>query len=334
MLHLEATLVINNMKAITTREYGAPTVLTLEEVEKPTPKDNEILVKISSSAVTSGDARIRALNVPFGFKFITRMLFGYSKPKQPILGGVFSGLVETVGRDVNEFVVGDEVFGASEKFGCHAEYMTIPQKGAITIKPKNLSFDEAAALPFGALTSLKYLRDLGKIKRGQKVLVNGASGALGVYGIQLAKYFGAEVTGVCSSGNVELVKSLGADEVIDYSTADFTKNGKTYDIIYDTVGKISFKQSKDSLNEKGLFLQAAAGLSEYFKVLVTSFGSKKKIVAGVAMFNKTDLDVIKDLAISGAIVPVIGKRFPLSETAEAHTYVDTGHKVGSAVVVI
>ncbi len=333
MLHLKLTVVINNMKAITTREYGAPSVLKMEEVEKPTPKDNEILVKVRSSAVTSGDARIRALNVPFGFKFITRMLFGYSKPKQPILGSVFSGLVETVGKDVNEFVVGDEVFGASEKFGCHAEYVTIPQKGAITTKPTNLSFDETAALPFGAFTSLKYLRDLGKIERGQKILVNGASGALGVYGIQLAKYFGAEVTGVCSSSNVELVKSLGADEVIDYSTTDFTKNGKTYDIIYDTVGKISFKQCKNSLSEKGCLLLAAAGLSQYFQVLLKSF-SKKKVIAGVSVFNRKDLDVINDLASRGAIVPVIGKRFPFSETADAHTYVDTGHKVGSAVVVI
>ncbi len=312
---------------------GAPSVLKMEEVEKPTPKDNEILVKVRSSAVTSGDARIRALNVPFGFKFITRMLFGYSKPKQPILGSVFSGLVETVGKDVNEFVVGDEVFGASEKFGCHAEYVTIPQKGAVALKPTNLSFEEAAALPFGAFTSLKYLRDLGKIEKGQKILVNGASGALGVYGIQLAKYFGAEVTGVCSSSNVELVKSLGADEVIDYSTTDFTKNGKTYDIIYDTVGKISFKQSKNSLSEKGCLLLAAAGLSQYFQVLLKSF-SKKKVIAGVSVFNREDLDVINDLASRGAIVPVIGKRFPFSETADAHTYVDTGHKVGSAVVVI
>ena len=186
MLHLTSTVVITNMKAITTRNYGAPSVLALEEVEKPTPKENEILVKVRTTAVTSGDARIRALNVPFGFKFITRLLFGFSKPKQPILGGVFSGLVESVGKDVSEFVVGDEVFGASEKFGCHAEYVSIPEKGAISIKPKNISFDEAAALPFGALTSLKYLRDFGKIKTGQKVLVNGASGALGVYGVQLA----------------------------------------------------------------------------------------------------------------------------------------------------
>ncbi|MFT4662515.1 MAG: NADPH:quinone reductase-like Zn-dependent oxidoreductase [Patiriisocius sp.] len=321
------------MKAITTREYGVPSVLTLEEVEKPTPKDNEILVKVHSTPVTSGDARIRALNVPFGFKFITRMLFGFNKPKQPILGVVFSGLVETVGKDVKEFVVGNEVFGTSEKFGCHAQYVAIPEKGAITIKPTNLSFDDAAALPFGALTSLKYLRDLGKIKSGQKILVNGASGALGVYGIQLAKHFGAKVTGVCSGANVELVKSLGADEVIDYSTTDFTKNGKTYDIIYDTVGKITFKECKNSLSENGRMLLAASGLGQYLQVLLTSF-SKKKVVAGVAVFNRKDLDVIKDLATKGIIVPVIGKRFPFSEAEAAHTYVDKGHKVGSAVVVI
>ncbi len=322
------------MKAITNRQYGTPNVLKLEDIEKPLPKDNEVLIKVYSTAVTSGDARIRALNVPFGFKFITRLIFGFSKPKRPVLGVVFSGIIETSGKDVTEFKLGDEVFGASDKFGCHAEYVAIPQSGAIAIKPAHISFDEAAAIPFGALTSLKYLRDFGKIKNGQKILINGASGALGVFGIQLAKYYGAEVSGMCSTSNVELVKSLGADYVIDYTTTDFTKNGKTYDIIYDTVGKTTFSQSKKSLNKKGLLLLAAAGLTQYLQVLGTSIGNSKKVVAGVAVFNKKDLNIIKELIDDGKIRPVIGKRFPLSHAADAHVYVDTGHKVGSAVISI
>ena len=322
------------MQAITTRNYGAPNVLQLEEIDQPKPKDKEVLIKIYSSAVTSGDARIRALNVPFGFKFITRLMFGFSKPKQPVLGSIFSGTVESIGAEVTEFKVGDEVFGASEKMGCHAEYVAIPEKGAMAIKPSSLTFDEAAAIPFGALTSLKYLRDFGKIKEGQKILINGASGALGVYGIQLAKYYGAEVTAVCSTANLKLVQSLGADEAIDYTTTDFTKNGKTYDIIYDTVGKISFSHSKESLSKNGKLLLAAAGMSQYFQTLTTSIAGKKKVVAGVALFNKKDLNVIKGLVETGKIKPVIGKLFPLGETAEAHAYVDTGHKVGSAVISI
>ena len=321
------------MKAITSRQYGSPGVLKIEDIEKPVPKDDEILVKVSSTAVTSGDARIRGLNVPFGFKFITRLVFGFKKPKQPVLGVVFSGIIESVGKDVKEFIIGDEVFGASNNFGSHAEYVTVPKSGPITIKPASISFDEAAAIPFGSLTSLKYLRDFGKIKKGQKILIVGASGALGVYGVQLAKFYGAEVTGVCSTSNLKLVESLGADKVIDYTITDFTQNGKTYDIIYDTVGKTTFSMCKKSLHNKGRLLLAAAGMSQYFQVLFTSVADKK-VVAGVAVFNKNDLNVIKDLIESKKIKPVIGKRFPLEDAAEAHTYVDTGHKVGSAVITI
>ena len=332
MLHLSVLDVFNYMKAITNREYGTPNVLRLEDIEKPFPKNNEILIKICSTVVTSGDARIRALNVPFGFKLITKLVFGFFKPKRPVLGVVFSGIIETTGKDVKEFKVGDEVFGTSTNFGCHAEYVVIPETGAITLKPTNISFDEAAAIPFGSLTSLKYLRDFGKIKSGQKILINGASGVLGVYGVQLAKYYGADVTGICSTPNIELVRSLGADKVIDYTTNDFTKNGETYDIIYDTVGKITFYRCKKSLNKNGVLLLAAAGLLQYFQVLTTSIASRKKVIAGVAVFNKKDLNVIKGFIDKGKIRPVISKRFPLSHTADAHVYVDTGHKVGSVVV--
>ncbi len=322
------------MKAITSRQYGSPSILKLEDIAQPFPKNNELLIKVSSTTVTSGDARIRGLNVPFGFKFITRLLFGFFKPRQPVLGIVFSGVVATAGEEVTEFKVGEEVFGASNNFGCHAEYVVVPESGAIAIKPDNCSFNEAAAIPFGALTSLKYLRDFGKIKKGDKILVNGASGALGVFGVQLAKHFGAHVTGMCSTANVSLVESLGADAVIDYTTTDFTKNGETYDIIYDTVGKITFSQCKKSLTKNGRLLLAVAGLGQYLQVLATSIAGSKKVVAGVAVFNKKDLKVIKDLVSSGTLKAVIGKRFTLSETREAHIYVDTGHKVGSAVIAV
>jgi len=320
------------MKAITSRSYGSPSVLNIEDIEKPTPKDKEILVKIIASAVSSGDARIRALNVPFGFKFITKLAFGFNKPKQPVLGVVFSGIVESIGKDVKEFKIGDEVFGASSNFGCHAEYVAIPETGAVNFKPKNLSFEEAAAMPFGGLTSLKYLRDFGKIKSGEKILIVGASGDLGVLGVQLAKYYGAEVTGVCSTPNLELVRSLGAEKVIDYTTSNFTENGEVYDMIYDTIGVTKFSECKNSLAKNGRLLLAAAGMPQYLQVLTTSMSSGKKVVAGVAMFNKQDLKVLTDLIESEKIKPVIVKRFPLANTAEAHAYVDSGRKVGSAII--
>jgi len=320
------------MKAITSRSYGSPSVLNLEDIEKPTPKDKEILVKIIASAVSSGDARIRALNVPFGFKFMTRLMFGCKKPKQPVLGVVFSGIVENMGKDVKEFKIGDEVFGGSSNFGCHAEYVSILESDAINFKPKNLSFEEAAAIPFGGLTSLKYLRDFGKIKSGEKILIVGASGDLGVLGVQLAKYYGAEVTGVCSTPNVTLVKSLGADNVIDYTTTNFLQNGEVYDMIYDTIGVTKFSECKNSLAKNGRLLLAAAGMPQYLQVLTTSMSSGKKVIAGVAMFNKQDLKVLTDLVELEKIKPVIGKRFSLAKTAEAHIYVDSGRKVGSAII--
>ena len=322
------------MKAAVCTKYGSPETLQIKDVEKPSHKDNELLVQVYTTAVTSGDARIRGFNIPFGFRLITRLIFGIFKPRKQVLGVVFSGIVEAKGKDVTQFKEGDEVFGANNNFGSHAEYLIIAEGEAISLKPSNIGYDEAAAAPFGALTSLKFLRDFGKIKSGQKVLINGASGALGVFAVQLAKYFGAEVTGVCSTSNLGLVKSLGADKVIDYTTTDFTKNGETYDIIYDTVGKISFSRCKKSLNQKGRLLLAVAGISQYFQMLFTSISGSKKIVAGVAIFNKKDLNIIKELLESGEIKSVIGRRFPLENIVGAHSYVDTGHKVGSAVITL
>lgn len=320
------------MKAIITKQYGPPEVATIQEIEVPVPKKNEVLVKVVATPLTSGDARIRGLNVPYGFKMITRLMFGWNGPKNPVLGVVFSGIVEEIGGDVKNFKKGDQVFGSKEDMGCHAEFLVIKEDGAIMHKPQNITEEEAASIPFGALTSLKYLRDFGKIKKGQKILINGASGALGVYGVQLAKYFGAEVTGVCSTSNVELVKSLGADHVIDYTVTDFTKNPETYDIIYDTVGKLDFSKCRDSMNNHGIFLLAAAGLKEYGQVLSTSISGSKKVVAGVVIFKREDLKVIAELVEQQQIKPVIGRTFELSDIVEAYKYVDGGHKVASTVL--
>ena len=320
------------MKAMVYRRYGFPDVVELQDVPKPTPKHNQILVKICATTVTSGDARLRSLNVPFGFRLITRIAFGLTKPRRPILGIEFAGKIESVGNDVTQFKEGDQVFGTSDRFGCHAEYVALPEDGPIAIKPINMTYEEAAATPFGALSSLVFLRDFGKIQSGQKILINGASGALGTFAVQLAKYLEAEVTGVCSTSNVELVKSLGADKVIDYTKEDFTKGGELYDIVFDTVGKVSFSRCKNSLRQNGRCLLAVAGLPEFFQVLRTSIIGKKKAVAGVAPFKKKDLVFVKGLIEAGQIRSVIDRRYPLEQTAEAHRYVDKGHKKGSVVI--
>ncbi|WP_034061519.1 NAD(P)-dependent alcohol dehydrogenase [Lacinutrix jangbogonensis] len=322
------------MKAAVFTKYGPPEVVQIKEVDKPTIKENQVLVRVSATAVTSGDARIRGFNIPLGFRTLSRLIFGITKPRKQVLGVVFSGIVEAIDERVTQFKVGDAVFGANNNFGTHAEYIAILERESMVLKPSNIDYTQAAAVPFGALTSLKFLRDFGKIKSGQKVLINGASGALGVYAVQLAKHFGAEVTGVCSAINLELVKSLGADHVIDYTTTDFTSNNETYDIIYDTVGKISFSHCKNSLNVNGRLLLAVAGISQYFKMLSTALIGNKKVVAGVAIFNKKDLNTIKVLLESGELKSVVGKSFLLEDIVEAHRYVDSGHKVGSAVVTL
>jgi len=218
--------------------------------------------------------------------------------------------------------------------GCHAEYVAVPENGPVTMKPANMTYEEAAAVPFGALSSLVYLRNFGKIQSGQKVLINGASGALGTYAIQLGKYFGAEMTGICSTANLELVKSLGAERVIDYTKEDFSKTGETYDIIFDTVGKISFSQCKSSLKPKGRFLLGVAGVPQFLQMLWTSIRGGKKVVAGLANFTKEDLVFVKGLLEAGTIRPVIDRRYPLERIAEAHGYVDQGHKKGSVVITV
>ncbi|PSB43085.1 NAD(P)-dependent alcohol dehydrogenase [Cyanosarcina cf. burmensis CCALA 770] len=320
------------MKAIVCTEYGSPEVMQLKEVEKPTPKDNEVLIRIHATTVTSADLRLRKAD-PFAVRFF----YGFIKPKKnAILGSELAGEIEAVGKNVTQFQAGDRVFaGAGISLGANAEYICLPEAGAIAIKPTNMTYEEAAAIPFGATTSLIFLRDKGKIQSGQKVLIYGASGALGTAAVQLAKYFGTEVTGVCSTANLELVKSLGADAVIDRTQEDFTKSGKTYDIIFDTVGKSSFSGCLRSLKKKGIYLRAVhINLSPILRGLWTSITSSKKVIGGIAIERKEDLIFLKELIEAGKIKSVIDRRYPLEQTAEAHRYVEQGRKKGSVVITV
>lgn len=322
------------MRAIVYEEYGPPEVLQLKEVEKPTPKDNEVLIRTQVATVTSGDGRVRSLNVPFGFGLIMRLVFGISRPKQPILGSELAGVIETVGKDVNKLKVGDLVFAFSDAaMGCHAEYKCMAEDGAVVPKPSSLTFEEAAALSFGGTTALDFLRR-AKLQSGESVLVNGASGAVGTAAVQLAKHFGAIVTGVCSSANVELVRSLGATHVIDYTQQDFTRNGETYDVIVDTVGTAQFSRSKASLKEGGRLLMVLADLPEMLRAPWVSMTSSKKVIAGPATVRVEDLRFLAGLAEAGAFKPVIDRRYTFEQIAEAHSYVDTGRKKGNVIITL
>jgi NADPH:quinone reductase-like Zn-dependent oxidoreductase len=298
---------------------------------------SQVLIKIYAATVTAGDVNVRGFTfVPPGFGPLPRLMSGLRKPKRTILGTELAGEIETAGKDVKLFKKSDQVFGiGSEILGAYAEYACRPEKGALALKPANLTCDEAAAVPFGAGTALYFLRDKAKLQRGQKILVNGAAGGVGVYAVQLAKYYGAEVTGVCSTTNIELVQSLGADKVIDYTREDFTKNGETYDIILDTVvGKTSFARCKGSLKQNGLYLAVAGGLKEAAQMLWTSITGGKKVIFGSPVERKEELIFIKDLVESGKIQPVIDRRYPLEQAAEAHRYVDKGHKKGNVVITV
>lgn len=322
------------MKAIVCERYGSPEVLKVKEVEKPTPLNNEVLIKIYATTVTSGDWRVRSLKVPTGFGSIMRLVLGISRPRQPILGSELAGVVELAGKDVSKFKVGDSVFAFSDfAMGCHAEYKCIPENGAIALKPTNLTYDEAAALSFGGMTALDFF-NRAKLQHGESVLINGASGAVGTAAVQLARHFGAEVTGVCSTSNLELVRSLGAHHVIDYTKEDFTQNGETYDIIVDTVGTASFNRSKASLNEGGRLLMVLAGLPDMLQALGVSMTSSKKVVAGPAATRAEDLRFIAQLAETGVFKPVIDRRYSFEQIVEAHRYVDTGRKKGNVVIIL
>jgi len=324
------------MKAIVYHEYGPADVLKLAEVAKPTPKDNEVLIRVYATTVTTGDCNMRGFTfVPRGFGFISRLMFGYSKPNKTILGVEVAGEIEAVGKDVTLFKKGDQVFGIDGAgLGAYAEYKCMPEDGGLTIKPANLTYEEVAAIPNGTLTALTFLRNLGNLQRGQKILIIGASGSVGSAAVQIAKHFGAEVTGVCSATNLALVKSLGADTVIDYTKEDFTTSGETYDIIFDTVGKTSFSTCKNALKPKGRYLAGAGGLPEFGQMLWTSITGGKKVLAGMSSERKEDLVFIKELVEAGKIKPIIDRRYPLELTAEAHRYVDTGRKKGNVIITV
>lgn len=306
------------MKAIICTAYGEPEVLKLKEVKKPVPKDNEILVKIHASSVTSGVAFIRKGKHPDSgfFTFVLRLFMGITKPRKQILGYELSGTVESTGRNVTLFKKGDEIFGTTTGLphGAYAEYVCLPEKwksGVVAIKPENMTFEESAAIPIGAMTALYTLKK-ADIQKGQKVLVYGASGSVGTYAVQLAGHFGAEVTGVCSTANLEMVKSIGAQKVIDYTKDDFTQNGQTYNVIFDAVGKNSRSHCKGSLKKTGYYLSTNTPTKELTDNLI----------------------YLKELTEKGIIRPVIDQSYPLDKTAEAHAYVDKGHKKGNVVIKI
>jgi NADPH:quinone reductase-like Zn-dependent oxidoreductase len=319
------------MNAIIYTRFGPPEVLQVTELEKPTPKDNEILINIHATSVTSGDCRARGFRVPLVFRIPAAMSLGFRKPKKSILGSEFAGEVVAVGKDVKRFKVGDQVFGSTGK-GTYVEYVTVPEEGMRAIKPQNLTYEEAAGVTFGGFTALSFLRDKAKLQRGQKILINGASGGVGTFAVQLAKYFGAEVTGVCSTTNVELVRSLGADKVIDYTKEDFTKGGQVYDIILDAVGKSSFSRCKGALTPTGVYLSVEFSLVLALQMLWTTKIGGKKVVIGLPDTTKADLLFLAELLEAGKLKTIIDRCYPLDQIVEAHRYVEMGHKKGNVII--
>ncbi len=322
------------MKAIVSRSYGAPESLRIEDVVKPVPGDNDVLVLNRASVVTAAMCEARAGSP------LTRMYFGLRKPKWPILGTNFSGEIEAVGSSVVGFQVGDRVSGVNvTNFGAYAEYVVVPQDGVVAAKPSNLSDEEAVAVFDGSITALPFLRDGARLRSGQSILINGASGAVGSAAIQLAKHYGATVTAVCGTANVELVTSLGADHVIDYTTRDFTGNRDTYDVIFDAVAKSSFIRSRRALKRDGLYLTTVPTLAVLLQMLWTSKVGRKKaaiVFTGLAKPAQMvkNLVFIAELAEAGKLVPLVGSTHPMRNAADAHRHVETGHKVGSAVITI
>ena len=328
------TAPVNPMKAIVHCEYGGPEVLTLVDVEKPAPADNQVLVKVRAASVNPLDLTIRG-------PLLLRPMFGMRKPKDTRLGVDYAGTVEAVGKNVTQFKPGDEVFGG--KNGAIAEYVCVLADRSVVLKPANMTFEQAASVPVAAITALQGLRDKGKIRAGQKVLINGASGGVGTFAVQIAKSFGAEVTGVCSTRNVDLVRSIGADRVIDYTKEDFTNGAQRYDLIYDLIGNHSFSERRRILNPNGVCVMAGVGgagwhdgmgmrLAGELNAYVRSRFVNEKFVAYIAEFNKKDMMVLADLMQGGKVTPVIDKTYKLSETPQALRYLETGHARGKVVI--
>ncbi|MGF9906751.1 NAD(P)-dependent alcohol dehydrogenase [Brevibacillus porteri] len=319
------------MKAIVYEQYGPPNVLQLRDVAKPVPKDDEVLIKVYAATAAAGDWRLRKAD-----PFLARLFNGLWKPRKiKILGFELAGVVESTGSGVSQFKPGDAVYAAcGNGFGAYAEYKCLPESGCISLKPANMTFEEAAAVPVGAYTALQFLRK-GNIQRGRRVLIYGASGSVGTYAVQLAKHFGAEVTGVCSTSNVELVRSLGADRIIDYTKENFEDEAAVYDIIFDTVGKSPFQACVERLTPNGYYLRAVHfSPLPIVRGLWTNMTSRKKVMGGTAKENAEDLRYIKELIEAGKLCAIIDRMYPLEQVAEAHSYVELGHKKGNVVLTV
>ncbi|MCP5501309.1 MAG: NAD(P)-dependent alcohol dehydrogenase [Leptospiraceae bacterium] len=319
------------MIAVLHTKFGSPDELKIIEISKPIPKDNEVLVKMHSTAVTSSDCNIRNLTyVTNVFRPMSRLVFGVFKPRFKRLGMVVAGEIEVTGKKVTKYKKGDRVFGITGMtMGTYAEYVCVQDKEPLVIKPGTMSWEQAAAIPNMASTALYFIRDLGQTRKGQRVLVRGASGGVGSYAVQLARYYGAEVTGVCSASNIEIVKELGADKVIDYTKDDFTKNGETYDIILDATHNSSFSYCKNSLTKTGVYLPVLMGFAELIGAIFN-----KKIKSGMASDKIEGLNLFVELFKQGKLKPVIGKQFKLEQIADAFKYAESGHKKGNAIVII
>jgi NADPH:quinone reductase-like Zn-dependent oxidoreductase len=328
------------MKAVVWTKYGPPDVLELREVERPTPKADEVLVRIHATTVTAGDCEMRSLGFPLYLSLPIRLWRGFLKPRgTSILGTELAGEVEAVGKDVKRFKDGDQVFGsAGMSLGTNAEYICLPEEpgemeGGVTIKPANMTYEEAATVPFGGRDALHFLR-LGELQRGQKILINGAGGSIGTFAVQLAKYYGAEVTAVDSTAKLEMMRTLGANQVVDYTQEDFTKNGEVYDVIFDVVGTISFSQSARSITQNGTYLLANPLRGQIIRGPWTRLTSSKKVVMQTASGTIEDLIFLRELIEAGKIRTVIDRTYPLEQIVEAHRYVETGAKKGNLVITV
>ena len=325
------------MKSMIWTKYGPPDGLQLKEIDKPTPRDNEVRIRIVATTVTAGDCEMRSLKIPILFRLPVRIYMGFRKPRGIILGQELAGEIESVGKDVKLFKKGDQVFATTGfGFGAYAEYKCLPEEpkmGVLASKPVNMTYEEAAAVPTGGLEALHFLRK-GNIQSGHKILIIGAGGSIGTFAVQLARYFGAEVTGVDSAGKLDMLRSIGAEHVIDYTQKDFTKIVETYDVIFDVMGKSSFSGSLRSLKQDGRFLLGNAGLSQRVRGRWTSMRSSKKVIIGAAIQKNEDLLFLKELIEAGKIKPVIDRCYPLEQIAEAHKYVDTGQKKGNVVIIL
>jgi len=321
------------MKAIICTKYGAPEVLQLTELAKPVPKENEVLIKVKATTANAADARIRGAIFPSIFNFPVKLAMGFKGPRKKVLGVELAGIIEALGKNVTQYQVGDEIFASSgASFGAYAEYTCLPENAVMALKPQNMSFEEAATVPHCALAALHYLKK-GNVGTGQKVMIYGASGGIGTYAVQIAKVFSAKVTAVCSTANVEMVKALGADEVIDYTCEELSKENETYDAIFDTIGKAPITECVNLLEGGGMYLSAVhLELTRILEGIKLSVKSSKKVIGGVAHYTSENLNFLKSLIEEGNLKAAIDSTFPLEQIRKAHAYVDTGHKKGHVVI--